>query len=897
MKRNKIYEKSLFHSACNLHYDDMSRAKLFRSSKADVSILQRMGLIKNLSVHSGCVNTISWNETGQYLLSGSDDQHLVISNAFTHKVIETYKTSHRANIFSAKFLPCIRDSRIVSCSGDGILLYTDLMSKQPVYKPFNCHCGTAYEVATVPLDPHSFLSCGEDGTVRWYDLRIKDTCNKTNCQEDVMIQCQRAVTAMSVNATAPFELAIGCSDSTVRLFDRRMLGTKSTGMNMKQAEPLCAFTVPTFKRAYRITSLCFSPEGEEILVSYSSDDLYLFSLRGKGNTQLKSPSALCRKGKLKLSVAAPTPVRRLRLRGDWSDTGPDARPEREAGGRGDIAQARPTLHTPLMQHLTNVISRLLNDPATRAALTSGTDDAGSVEGSQGTEVTAGTANPHPHNIGNSNNETQQVPPPTPFESDTEENNQANDGEESVNFRLFEEPGTSHASLPSTSRNISIRSEEDNALPYATPFEFCETPSPAIEQPQTEYKIAPLKDPDDITDQNDGESSSGLSISDIPDPEQNRNMNTVLETSALVGSDSQSTGGSNPANDSSTVVAQNSHSVACDSGSAQQSRTQNEMEDSHAEQSFQTSTGMYAEAGIHEHDLDTLQSRLVDMREGYIDRHGVEPGVSLSYSHLGTNSSVISLRPDEGTPEGGAQTSSGSVPNNVTPSFPTPANDQGTHSQPQPEPEPEPGPSTQNFGSSSESNPESLFSDYDSEEDEEELRRELRSRISPPALESFRSNLEIPFPEIKQQYSGHRNARTMIKEATFWGSDYVMSGSDCGHVFVWDRVTAKLVMLLQADQHVVNCLQPHPTEPMLATSGIDHDVKLWAPIGEGSQFDQSLADEIVKRNALMLEETRDTITVPASFMIRMVACLNQIRRGGRSRPRRRGQESQGSQDEG
>lgn len=46
-----------------------------------------------------------------------------------------------------------------------------------------------------------------------------------------MIQCQRAVTAMSVNLTAPFELAIGCSDSTVRLFDRRMLGTKSTGEN------------------------------------------------------------------------------------------------------------------------------------------------------------------------------------------------------------------------------------------------------------------------------------------------------------------------------------------------------------------------------------------------------------------------------------------------------------------------------------------------------------------------------------------------------------------------------------------------------------------------------------------------------------------------------------------
>lgn len=86
-------------------------------------------------------------------------------------------------------------------------------------------------------------------------------------------------------------------------------------------------------------------------------------------------------------------------------------------------------------------------------------------------------------------------------------------------------------------------------------------------------------------------------------------------------------------------------------------------------------------------------------------------------------------------------------------------------------------------------------------------------------------------------------RTMIKEATFWGTDYVMSGSDCGHVFVWDRSSAKLVMLLQADQHVVNCLQPHPTEPLLATSGIDHDVKLWAPLSDVCRFDQSSADEV------------------------------------------------------
>merc|ERR1712059_157456 len=112
----------------------------------------------------------------------------------------------------------------------------------------------------------------------------------------------------------------------------------------------------------------------------------------------------------------------------------------------------------------------------------------------------------------------------------------------------------------------------------------------------------------------------------------------------------------------------------------------------------------------------------------------------------------------------------------------------------------------------------------------------------------------------------------------------MSGSDCGHLFVWHRETSDLVCLLEADRHVVNCVQPHPTDPYLATSGIDYDVKLWAPVGEQPQFDRESAEVVMKRNEVMLEETRDTITVPASLMIRMLASLNQIRRGQSRGPR-------------
>jgi hypothetical protein len=136
---------------------------------------------------------------------------------------------------------------------------------------------------------------------------------------------------------------------------------------------------------------------------------------------------------------------------------------------------------------------------------------------------------------------------------------------------------------------------------------------------------------------------------------------------------------------------------------------------------------------------------------------------------------------------------------------------------------------------------------------------------------------LPRPAVRQVFRGHRNSRTMIKKATFWGTRYVMSGSDCGHIFIWDRESAKLVMLLEGDRHVVNCLQAHPFYPVLASSGIDYDIKLWMPTSEEPVFDESLANELMKRNEVMLLETRDTITVPATFMLRMLASLSQARR--------------------
>lgn len=81
-----------------------------------------------------------------------------------------------------------------------------------------------------------------------------------------------------------------------------------------------------------------------------------------------------------------------------------------------------------------------------------------------------------------------------------------------------------------------------------------------------------------------------------------------------------------------------------------------------------------------------------------------------------------------------------------------------------------------------------------------------------------------------RYQGHRNSAT-VKGVNFFGpkSEYIISGSDCGNIFIWDKNTGAIVQWMTGDkQGVVNCLEGHPHIPVLATSGLDYDVKIWVP---------------------------------------------------------------------
>ncbi|CAF4932390.1 unnamed protein product, partial [Rotaria sp. Silwood2] len=101
-------------------YGLLSHRRLLVKLKNSSSITRRLNLEYTLNVHRGCVNTIWWNELGTTILSGSDDQNLIVTDPFTRQVLTKVHSGHRENIFSAKFLPETNDRRVVSCSGDGV---------------------------------------------------------------------------------------------------------------------------------------------------------------------------------------------------------------------------------------------------------------------------------------------------------------------------------------------------------------------------------------------------------------------------------------------------------------------------------------------------------------------------------------------------------------------------------------------------------------------------------------------------------------------------------------------------------------------------------------------------------------------------------------------------------
>ncbi|XP_063481155.1 DDB1- and CUL4-associated factor 6 isoform X6 [Symphalangus syndactylus] len=821
--------------------------------------IQRLKLEATLNVHDGCVNTICWNDTGEYILSGSDDTKLVISNPYSRKVLTTIRSGHRANIFSAKFLPCTNDKQIVSCSGDGVIFYTNVEQDAETNRQcqFTCHYGTTYEIMTVPNDPYTFLSCGEDGTVRWFDTRIKTSCTKEDCKDDILINCRRAATSVAICPPIPYYLAVGCSDSSVRIYDRRMLGTRATGNYAGRGTTgMVARFIPSHlnNKSCRVTSLCYSEDGQEILVSYSSDYIYLFDPKDDTARELKTPSAEERREELRQP-----PVKRLRLRGDWSDTGPRARPESERERDGEQSP-----NVSLMQRMSDMLSRWFE------------------EASEVAQSNRGRGRSRPRG-GTSQSDISTLPT-VPSSPDLEVSETAMEVDTPAEQFL----------QPSTSSTMSAQAHSTSS-PTESPHS-----APLLSSPDSEQRQSVEASGHHTHHQSDSPSSVvNKQLGSMSLDEQQDNNNEKLSPKPGTGEPVLSLHYSTEGTTTSTIklnFTDEWSSIASSSrGIGSHCKSEGQEESLVPQSSMQPPEGDSETKAPEESSEDETK-----YQEGVSAENPVENHINITQSDKFTakpsdsNSGErndLNLDSSCGVPEESASSEEAKEPETSDQtSTESATNENNTNPEPQFQTEAI-GPSAHEETSTR----DSALQDTDDSDDDPVLIPGARYRAGPGDRRSavariqefFRrrkerkemeelDTLNIRRPLVKMVYKGHRNSRTMIKEANFWGANFVMSGSDCGHIFIWDRHTAEHLMLLEADNHVVNCLQPHPFDPILASSGIDYDIKIWSPLEESRIFNRKLADEVITRNELMLEETRNTITVPASFMLRMLASLNHIR---------------------
>jgi WD repeat-containing protein 42A len=173
--------------------------------------------------------------------------------------------------------------------------------------------------------------------------------------------------------------------------------------------------------------------------------------------------------------------------------------------------------------------------------------------------------------------------------------------------------------------------------------------------------------------------------------------------------------------------------------------------------------------------------------------------------------------------------------------------------------------------------EESIDDSSEEEDTIDLTPQSTSNAVDPSARVKEGSLDM---NVLCRYTRHTNVRT-VKEVNFYGArdEYVISGSDDGNIYFWETSGGRLVHVVNGDRHIVNCLAPHPRDfPIIATSGIENDVKIWYPTDPLRTDSRFVDGEIIKKGNEGNEE--DPFTLSRGDLFQLLELL-AARQPGRS----------------
>ena len=292
--------------------------------------------------HKGCVNTLRFGhqENASLLLTGSDDATLKIWDVQgvgrrvdecvqSRRPLASFDTGHTSNILSTCF---VRGATLLASVGmRGEVRLTMTVRNQTL--SLSDHGRGAYDVQSVPQEPHLFWSAGEDGCVRQFDLRSSPRFGATDILHTFNPEKPTAFTTLSFHPLNPVYLACGTdTDPIVRIYDRRRVSSSTDSSSsppvvLSCAEDSVVASARETKKRGRVTSVAYNRNGTELLVSYSHDYVYLFDVSGRRNAEVEEKEN-AEEAHVQMmphvTKAAKAKTTFRVAEGNWSDTGPQS---------------------------------------------------------------------------------------------------------------------------------------------------------------------------------------------------------------------------------------------------------------------------------------------------------------------------------------------------------------------------------------------------------------------------------------------------------------------------------------------------------------------------------------------------------------------------------------------
>eukprot|EP00090_Calanus_glacialis_P039156 TRINITY_DN6817_c0_g1_i1.p1 TRINITY_DN6817_c0_g1~~TRINITY_DN6817_c0_g1_i1.p1 ORF type:complete len:702 (-),score=218.04 TRINITY_DN6817_c0_g1_i1:138-2243(-) len=253
-------------------------------------LVRRLGLVKELEGHTGCVNCIQWNSNGRLLASGSDDKTVIVWDGLVGRRMARVETPHEGNIFSVVWMPGADDQLVGTGAGDCRVCILNVETGATV-KSVSGHQGRVKRLTTAPDSPGVVWSGGEDGIVRQWDLRERWSIDSSNVLVNLTHHAGRGaeVKCVSICPGRSELIAVGANDPFVRVFDRRMITCSRLDPSaLPDTESgAVAYFVPghlpgveaAFHRKLRpltSTYITYNKDGTELLCNLGGEQIYLY---------------------------------------------------------------------------------------------------------------------------------------------------------------------------------------------------------------------------------------------------------------------------------------------------------------------------------------------------------------------------------------------------------------------------------------------------------------------------------------------------------------------------------------------------------------------------------------------------------------------------------------------